>query len=495
MNKIESYVDSLIPEKIPKIKKIKIRDEFLSHIYDQIDFYMEIGYSIDQSVEKALENMGNDEETKDTVKKQLTELHFERNWWGVVTFFVMLLLNWCSFYLGAWVFSVDSNYPEEKGLIYSFCTVFLVIIAMTVFYRLGMRKCLMGLGFANLSICLIFFWAFYPQAALYSLLEFVCYLLDKYTSIAFGRGDEIPVMGVIILTFAFLIAVTVACFALSKRIKKRGKPEKKGKIGLIVFSVIFAVVGTFSSAFYNTVNDYFESMPYWICCDDRIVQYPNDVSVSLDKAFGSLNIGMEYSETEKILKKYGLQTLEDYSKSLSDKNIRQAFNAQFNSYDYFYDDYEIWIMTRESDLEISVYTLYTKKGDDGKLIGKGTGNADEDIFACFGSGYLEEELAPTIEKYKSLKKGEDKDKVLKIFLEEFDGVLCSDFKEQTANGLKEYYRISCSGLFLEKTLPGSFEDDHHSLSIYLDFTFIDGKLTSGSLNYYDCKLKEHRLTV
>ena len=69
MNKIESYVDSVIPKNIPKYKQKILRDEIEAHIYDRIDFYTEIGYDNDASINKALADMGEDEETKSSAPK------------------------------------------------------------------------------------------------------------------------------------------------------------------------------------------------------------------------------------------------------------------------------------------------------------------------------------------------------------------------------------------------------------------------------------------
>ena len=64
INKIINYIDSIIPKNIPEKKRRKIYDEMFCHILDRIDYYEEIGYSEEQSTDKAIEDMGTDEETK-----------------------------------------------------------------------------------------------------------------------------------------------------------------------------------------------------------------------------------------------------------------------------------------------------------------------------------------------------------------------------------------------------------------------------------------------
>ena len=58
--RIESYLDSVIPEKLSKRRQKLIREELRDHISDHIDFYTEIGYSEDESIQKALADMGDD---------------------------------------------------------------------------------------------------------------------------------------------------------------------------------------------------------------------------------------------------------------------------------------------------------------------------------------------------------------------------------------------------------------------------------------------------
>ena len=58
MNRIDNYIKLITPENISKKKKQLIRDEMLCHIYDRVDFYKDAGYSQEESITKALEDMG-----------------------------------------------------------------------------------------------------------------------------------------------------------------------------------------------------------------------------------------------------------------------------------------------------------------------------------------------------------------------------------------------------------------------------------------------------
>ncbi|MBQ7100001.1 MAG: hypothetical protein IJN81_00100, partial [Clostridia bacterium] len=145
MNRINDYVNSLIPQNIPKRKQLSLREELLSHVCDRIDYYKEIGYDTDSSIGKALCDMGEDEETKSSVRKRFEELHFERTWWSFVVGTVILAMNWLCWPLGLWVISADFNdEPTAFTAFISFVMVFVMLFGI-VFARVKKyRKMLVG---------------------------------------------------------------------------------------------------------------------------------------------------------------------------------------------------------------------------------------------------------------------------------------------------------------------------------------------------------------
>ena len=93
MNKIESYIASVIPKNIPKYKQKILRDEIEAHIYDRIDFYTEIGYDNEASINKALADMGEDEEIKTSIRNDFEQV-FKMNKFvkGILCIFVSVFL-------------------------------------------------------------------------------------------------------------------------------------------------------------------------------------------------------------------------------------------------------------------------------------------------------------------------------------------------------------------------------------------------------------------
>lgn len=78
-NKINEFIEELLPPDINHSKKENLRQELECHILEAIDFYEENGFSYEKSVEKALNDFCNDEKTKQTIKNKFANLHSERS--------------------------------------------------------------------------------------------------------------------------------------------------------------------------------------------------------------------------------------------------------------------------------------------------------------------------------------------------------------------------------------------------------------------------------
>ncbi len=73
--RISEFIADYLPKRITKETRYKLQAELENHIYDKIDYYKEIGYSEEESLEKALKDFGDDKETKEQIKKEMSEIH------------------------------------------------------------------------------------------------------------------------------------------------------------------------------------------------------------------------------------------------------------------------------------------------------------------------------------------------------------------------------------------------------------------------------------
>ena len=72
---IEDFIEDFIPEKITQSQKNSIKNELESHIYDRIDYYKKLGYDDEICIDKAFADFCDDEKTKESIQKNLSEIH------------------------------------------------------------------------------------------------------------------------------------------------------------------------------------------------------------------------------------------------------------------------------------------------------------------------------------------------------------------------------------------------------------------------------------
>ena len=90
---ISVFLDSVIPENIPKRRRRKLVDELSCHIEDRADAFREIGYSDEDSVSKALEAFAETDETKKSISNSFDGMYHERTVWAFVSFFAVLIVR------------------------------------------------------------------------------------------------------------------------------------------------------------------------------------------------------------------------------------------------------------------------------------------------------------------------------------------------------------------------------------------------------------------
>lgn len=176
--RIESYLDSVIPEKLSKRRQKLIREELRDHISDHIDFYTEIGYSEDESIQKALADMGDDGGVTAMVKKDFEKVYGEKIWMPILAFVLTTLVIMSAMFGGVWIVSADSKgSPETAEIFASFAIILAFSFALAVAYRKGFKKTLLAIGIPNLLFGATLFFSGYSQPAIYALISDIGFLL------------------------------------------------------------------------------------------------------------------------------------------------------------------------------------------------------------------------------------------------------------------------------------------------------------------------------
>ena len=235
--RIESYLDSVIPEKLSKRRQKLIREELRDHISDHIDFYTEIGYSEDESIQKALADMGDDGGVTAMVKKDFEKVYGEKIWMPILAFVLTTAVIMTAMSCGVWILSADSKgSPETAEIFASFAIILAFSFALAVAYRKGFKKTLLAIGIPNLLFGATLISSGYTQPAIYALVCDICFMLEKTTPlITYKFASEQELVNEYISFIAGIvldIGLALVSLILFIRLRKKGTPEKKSKKGI-----------------------------------------------------------------------------------------------------------------------------------------------------------------------------------------------------------------------------------------------------------------------
>ncbi len=489
MNKIESYIASVIPKNIPKSKQQKLKAEIESHIYDRIDFYTEIGYDNDASINKTLADMGEDEEVKTSILNHFEELHFERTWWAVAVGILMVLFNWfigfllVGYYLD---FEPTMDLPVsviDTPYICSFVASFVVAAFITVLYKKGFRKCLMSVGVSNaISFAAHSLWA------TTSVSEVLVYLLTEDTAVSLSVAENASLIISECLQLTFVLGTLFLCFLLANKVKKTGKPKIK-YISVIIFAVIYIAIAVVTINNLLSAEQYLFYYPTFFNTErDSIAEQAKEVYCGLEENFNNEQI-------EKIMFDNNYVMVDEYADTF-DKNYAKKYRRNFEEFDFFFSgNYEVWYNPNRDeikDIHDSNGFVYILRDENGFIKSKGVGNALENVSTCFESPTDTKyaDIGECIDTFTSYKVGSSKEKVLKYFQE--NGIIYGEFTTYTETGEDNYYRILCTGIYRLEEDELRLLNEHFGCEIepyneigdfYFEFWFEDGVLKEGKLHY------------
>lgn len=481
MNKITEFVDSFIPKNLSKKKKAKLKDELTCHILDKKDYYKEIGYSESESIEKAIKDFGTDEKDIKYINREFETLYSERNWFGVIAFFAVCLINLLCFPLDLWVMTADLNrYPEPLTVFGDFCIIFLILFIIAVLRIKMYRKSLIAVGIANVLITASLLLCIYPQNVSYAIVYNLIYLLDILTPISMTDtinyyGDSLWIQ---ILIWGIPLVIALYCFITAIRIKKGwAKRVKKPITKVAIFAGVFFVIATISSILYIPSEKHIDDYPKWF------YRWSNYINETSENCFTEISIGDSYDEACDILHAKGYVSIEEYKETLDRVTLKQ-FNGEIEKYE-FYEGFEVWFMPDNQDNDNGFIGVMSS---DGKITGICVGDICQNMYFKNSSLYekgvwfgyadidFEHKTAEAIKLFEALTKGESEESVLSKFGEDYGLIYgkCFYLENETE---KHIYRIYSQG-FLN---PGERLNYEQSDDRYFEFVFEDGKLIGGTM--------------
>lgn len=470
MNRLMDFVDSFIPKNLSKKRKSALKDELCCHILDKVDYYKDIGYDEDASIDKAISDFCTDEEVKNHIYREFEELYSEKTVLSIISFAIIGIINFLCFPLDIWVTSADYNRdPDPAGAFTSFCMIFVVLI-LIIFARVKKyRKMLISVGIINSLIAAVLFFSFYPQMAAYTIGDNIVYLIDRFTPISMFDTLGMANDGIIITVFwfGFLLVPAFYCFIEAARIKRgvaNGIKQPKKKTA--IFSAVFLALAIISSLMYPASKEYIDNYPRWFSV------YENFISEETEQIFNEIFIGDSYSEVSEKLYSEGYKPIENYRNSL-DRLRKKQFDNNVKNF-AFADEFEIWF---QPDKYIDGNGFIGIKKEDGIITGVGIGDMNKNIydekyynFSCLDS-CIDTDIFDVTEYFCSLKKGDDETKIMNRFKNEYGTVYSKKIYLEN-NVQKSYYRVYCCG-----TSEGLKDDDQR----YIELSFENQKLTNGTM--------------
>ena len=483
MNRIPEFVDSFIPKNLPQKRKQMLKDELEDHIYEKASFYEEIGYTKEQGIEKAIEEFGKGEDMRKHIFNEFEELYAERSILGIIAFFVIMLMNCLCWPLDTWVTSADFNRdPDVLGTAISFLMIF-VMLSMIVFARIKKyRKMLFAIGVANIIIAVCILVSFYPQMASFAIGYNFIYLVDNFTPFLLGNLIANAMEGIFAMAvwYGFLLIPALYSIIASVLLKKGKLKAVKNPVKTsAVFCAVYLLVSVVSCILLPTGLKYDDNYPVWFS------PYTLCISEIPDEIFSKIYIGMSEDEANAVLCSYGYQRIEDYRESL-DRVTKKQFDANLDELD-FIDGYTIWFLP---DVYIPGEGFVGVKAENGIVTGVGIGNLNNMMYDredYFSFGYSESELNCDMNElsgwFGAMQKGDDEGDIIANI--PGDGQIYSkrNYVENSQN--VSYYRIYFYGV----TDPDKKQYYERNSSRFVELTFLDGKLSKGTL-YKKNRIKE-----
>ena len=479
-DEIKGYLDTLIPPNLPKQRRKELYDELYCHLLDRADRYEEIGWSKEESIQKAVEDVGTDQAVNQSISSEFEKLYHERTWWALIPAAVILLMNISCFGLDTWVASNDYNdKPTPAKALISFVMIF--ICAGFIFFARAKRyrKMLVGAAVANLIVGGFVYWCFYPQAALYAVENVSYLLIDRFTP--FVVPENAAPWLFLFASIAGTVLSAIYCILAAIRIKKdKARPMKNPRKKAVVSGVCFAVVTVCSCVLLPRAMAFTRDYPIWfgwyVCSTEES-----------EALFEKIELNAPYADAAVFLAEKGWHEISEYGNSLN-KNERKKYNSQYKEFN-FGDEYNVWFLPENHSGGNGF--IFLKADETGKIVSKGTGNLHPLEFDEYGylryspSNREYDDMQKVTADFDSLKKGDAEITVMNRFGKEYGNVY-SRFESEIEGKHVDCFTVYARGV----TKPDAQIYDRTG-ECHIELTFFDGLLSDGRMlmsEYTDGKL-------
>lgn len=471
----KEYLDLLVPKNLPQKRRNELFNELETHLFDKAQYYEEIGYSKDESLELAVRDMGTDKGTVREINVEFESLYRERTWQALAAAAAVLLLNMLCFLSQNFVLSVEPiGEPDLLKNCVSFGIIFVVLFIIVISKELKLRKTLVAVGIANLLIAASALFCVFPQAALFSIETNLAFLIDRFTPISAWNGEYYGSAAVFFFYFSYAFAVicAVCCFVLARKIRtgntgKAGSPKKR----VLAFCGVFIFVAVFTCCLYPTAYSHMVSIPQYVAPENSYV------SKNAAEVYSQLEKTDSYEESRKILSANNMVNTDEFKKTLT-YSQKKALSKQLGQLRIEDESFEIWFSNdaREDGNGL----IFLKKGEGGRLAACGVGNSSRFLekgkYSNYNVYFPNAENCDSkkiLEYFRALKRGAD-EKIVIAFFKSNNACFCSDFSFFESSGERRVYRMYQQQKEGEKFTEMNIE-------LYTELVFENGRLSSGSM--------------
>ena len=478
---VSDYLEAAVPKGLSASRRKLLTEELEGHIYDRVDAYMEIGYTKEESLQKAIEAMGDAE----PVREQFDELYDESEWQVILTYVVLVFCSIGAIFSGFASFLID-NHSDPSLLAVFLSTAFFSGLCLTTLgaYKKKQERTLSAVGVVMgiMSVTALFTNAVF-QPMCFAVGSNIPYLLEKFTGLQFNNAEiyncgfadyGLMVSYLLPLIFAVSGAVfSVKCTRQSEKKRKNRLPDTRvAAVLLAVFTVVNTAVFFYSYKYYQF---------------ERIYQDPESQATveRFTSIYSTVDTKTPESEIEALATQGGLVNFEKLcamTKNLYFSNAAPDLSDEKNDYYAFTQDNEHVHVFFEPDEYSSFlhgsYVAFTFS-ENGQLVGKEINLTSYDAESAKGEHSTDPEKL--YEYFGKLNRGDTKEKALDIIMT----VPCVQIKESvryTDNITEEiiFYAENISPVVdFEYFVTSETAEKKKSTSVQVNLTFKDGILISG----------------
>lgn len=467
---VSDYLEAAVPKGLTASRRKLLTDELESHIYDKAEHYIEIGYTEEESFEKAVAEMG---DTK-PVRESFEKIYKESRIVNALIVLGAIPFNFLATFLG-FDYAYFGHTWDIPTPIYAFISTALAsvsLLSILHLYKKRKENRLIAVAVAcGLSLLTIIFMGSVFQPLFYSLTQNGIYIIE--------RLKKVELMYTKIGSAVLLLFLGILSFTLAFQCEKKPKKEKRNFQALPALAAVLAVFTVLNTTLFSHTSNVLDKR-----YDELIkAEYGYKVTDTL-RAYFLIDGHMSYREADRILRKNGLIPF-------AETELKSSFSRE--DYDKYTDNGKniLYFHKDDHDTELSLIYYHTP------IAVSDTGNNPITFKAYYSDptelddAQINPDHSPTklYENFLSFRLGDTVADTVGMIERNESGMPICQAVHYDGENTKEIYRYQSDfhlpDLPLEKLkyIP-LWKFSEYTTSVSVELTFEKGKLTKGNLECY-----------